>query len=81
MVPAGEVGDGHERLQRAVAGPGAQAGQRGVDPVHALLDGDDGVRHRHPAVRDGDDAVYVEKLRGHASLPLPSRTGGRAPLT
>lgn len=35
----------------------------------------------HLAVRDGDDAVYVEKLHGHASLPLPSRTGGRAPLT
>jgi DNA-binding IclR family transcriptional regulator len=35
----------------------------------------------HLAVRDGIDAVYAEKLHGHASLPLPSRTGGRAPLT
>jgi DNA-binding IclR family transcriptional regulator len=35
----------------------------------------------HLAVRDGHDAVYAEKLHGHDSLPLPSRTGGRAPLT
>ncbi|MFW3171598.1 IclR family transcriptional regulator [Geodermatophilus sp. CPCC 206100] len=34
----------------------------------------------HLAVRDGHDIVYAEKLHGHASLPLPSRTGGRAPL-
>lgn len=34
----------------------------------------------HLAVRDGQDAVYIEKLHGHGSLPLPSRTGGRAPL-
>src|SRR5690348_1529407 len=35
----------------------------------------------HLAVRDGTDAVYAEKLHGHRPLPLPSRTGGRAPLT
>ena len=35
----------------------------------------------HLAVRDGVDAVYVEKIHGHGSLALPSRTGGRAPLT
>lgn len=35
----------------------------------------------HLAVRDGVDAVYVEKIHGHGSLPLPSRVGGRAPLT
>jgi DNA-binding IclR family transcriptional regulator len=35
----------------------------------------------HLAVRDGADAVYAEKLHGHRPLPLPSRTGGRAPLT
>lgn len=35
----------------------------------------------HLAVREGADAVYVEKLHGHRALPLPSRTGGRAPLT
>jgi DNA-binding IclR family transcriptional regulator len=35
----------------------------------------------HLAVRDGVDAVYAEKIHGHRSLPLPSRTGGRAPLT
>jgi DNA-binding IclR family transcriptional regulator len=35
----------------------------------------------HLAVRDGVDAVYAEKIHGHRSLDLPSRTGGRAPLT
>ena len=35
----------------------------------------------HLAVRDGVDALYAEKIHGHRSLPLPSRTGGRAPLT
>ncbi len=35
----------------------------------------------HLAVRDGTDAVYAEKIHGHHCLPLPSRTGGRAPLT
>lgn len=35
----------------------------------------------HLAVRDGHDAVYVEKIHGHTSLPLPSQIGGRLPLT
>lgn len=35
----------------------------------------------HLAVRDGVDALYAEKIHGHGSLALPSRTGGRAPLT
>ncbi|MFJ1455331.1 IclR family transcriptional regulator [Nocardia sp. N2S4-5] len=35
----------------------------------------------HLAVRDGQDAVYVEKIHGHAALPLPSQIGGRLPLT
>ena len=35
----------------------------------------------HLAVRDGYDAVYVEKIHGHAALPLPSQIGGRLPLT
>lgn len=35
----------------------------------------------HLAVRDGHDAVYVEKIHGHAALPLPSQIGGRLPLT
>jgi DNA-binding IclR family transcriptional regulator len=35
----------------------------------------------HLAVREGADAVYVEKLHGHSAVRLPSRTGGRAPLT
>lgn len=35
----------------------------------------------HLAVRDGNDAVYVEKIHGHAAPPLPSQTGGRLPLT
>lgn len=35
----------------------------------------------HLAVRDGVDALYVEKIHGHGALALPSRIGGRAPLT
>jgi DNA-binding IclR family transcriptional regulator len=34
----------------------------------------------HLAIRDGFDAVYVEKLTGHRSVPIISRTGGRLPM-
>jgi len=34
----------------------------------------------HLAVRAGDDALYVEKLAGHRSVPIVSRIGGRLPL-
>jgi DNA-binding IclR family transcriptional regulator len=34
----------------------------------------------HLAVRDGYDALYVEKLSGHRSVPIISRIGGRLPL-
>jgi DNA-binding IclR family transcriptional regulator len=34
----------------------------------------------HLAVRDGDEAVYVEKLTGHRAVPILSRVGGRLPL-
>jgi DNA-binding IclR family transcriptional regulator len=34
----------------------------------------------HLAVRDGDETLYVEKLTGHRSVPIISRTGGRLPL-
>jgi DNA-binding IclR family transcriptional regulator len=34
----------------------------------------------HLAVRDGADAVYVEKIHGHSALMLPSQIGGRLPL-
>jgi DNA-binding IclR family transcriptional regulator len=34
----------------------------------------------HLAVRDGNDALYVEKLSGHQSVPIVSRIGGRLPL-
>jgi DNA-binding IclR family transcriptional regulator len=34
----------------------------------------------HLAVRDGNEALYVEKLSGHRSVPIISRTGGRLPL-
>lgn len=35
----------------------------------------------HLAVRDGSEAVYVEKIHGHSALSLPSHIGGRLPLT
>lgn len=34
----------------------------------------------HLAVRDGDEALYVEKVTGHRSVPTISRAGGRLPL-
>jgi DNA-binding IclR family transcriptional regulator len=34
----------------------------------------------HLAVRDGDEALYIEKLTGHRSVLIISRTGGRLPL-
>ncbi|RKT55067.1 IclR family transcriptional regulator [Saccharothrix australiensis] len=34
----------------------------------------------HLAVRDGDAALYVERLHGRTSVPLVSRAGGRLPL-
>lgn len=34
----------------------------------------------HLAVRDGFDALYVEKLAGHRSVPIISRIGARLPL-
>lgn len=33
----------------------------------------------HLAVLDGDDVLYIEKIHGHGTLPLPSRVGGRVP--
>ena len=35
----------------------------------------------HLGVRQGLDVVYVEKIYGHSDLGLPSRVGGRLPLT
>jgi DNA-binding IclR family transcriptional regulator len=34
----------------------------------------------HLAVRDGAEALYVEKVTGHRSVPIVSRVGGRLPL-
>lgn len=35
----------------------------------------------HLGVREGHDVVYVERIHGHDALSLPSRIGGRLPLT
>ena len=35
----------------------------------------------HLGIRDGYDVVYAEKLHGHLGVDLPSRVGGRLPLT
>jgi DNA-binding IclR family transcriptional regulator len=34
----------------------------------------------HLAVRDGDQALYLDRLAGHASVPVVSRIGSRLPL-
>jgi len=35
----------------------------------------------HFGIRDGSDVVYLERIHGHDAVPLPSRIGGRLPLT
>ncbi|WP_432077743.1 IclR family transcriptional regulator [Streptomyces sp. YPW6] len=35
----------------------------------------------HLGVREGHDVVYIERIHGHRTLSLPSRIGGRLPLT
>lgn len=35
----------------------------------------------HLGVREGHEVVYVERIHGHEVLRLPSRIGGRLPLT
>jgi DNA-binding IclR family transcriptional regulator len=35
----------------------------------------------HLGIRDGHEVVYLERIHGHHALALPSRIGGRLPLT
>jgi DNA-binding IclR family transcriptional regulator len=35
----------------------------------------------HLAVIDGLDALYIERIRGHHGVPVPSSVGGRLPLS
>ncbi len=35
----------------------------------------------HLGIRDGVDVVYAEKIRGHDGVDVPSRVGGRLPLS
>jgi len=35
----------------------------------------------HLGIRDGLDVVYAEKIHGHGTMDLPSRVGGRLPLS
>ncbi|MBB2939851.1 DNA-binding IclR family transcriptional regulator [Amycolatopsis bartoniae] len=35
----------------------------------------------HFGIRDDRDVVYLERIHGHDAVPLPSRIGGRLPLT
>jgi DNA-binding IclR family transcriptional regulator len=35
----------------------------------------------HLAVRDGLDVIYAEKIRGHHGVDVPSRVGGRLPMS
>jgi len=35
----------------------------------------------HLGIRDNLDVVYAEKIRGHGGVDVPSRVGGRLPLT
>ncbi|MCT9082661.1 IclR family transcriptional regulator, partial [Streptomyces fulvoviolaceus] len=35
----------------------------------------------HLGVREGHEVVYIERIHGHDAVRLPSRIGGRLPLT
>jgi DNA-binding IclR family transcriptional regulator len=35
----------------------------------------------HLGIRDGLDVLYAEKIRGHGGVDVPSRVGGRLPLS
>jgi DNA-binding IclR family transcriptional regulator len=35
----------------------------------------------HLGIREGSEVVYIERIHGHDPLPLPSRIGGRLPLS
>ena len=35
----------------------------------------------HLGIREGLDVVYAEKIRGHSGVDVPSRVGGRLPLS
>ena len=35
----------------------------------------------HLGIRDGLDVIYAEKIRGHGGVDVPSRVGGRLPLS
>jgi DNA-binding IclR family transcriptional regulator len=35
----------------------------------------------HLGIREGFDVVYAEKIRGHGGVDVPSRVGGRLPLS
>ncbi|KAB2343815.1 IclR family transcriptional regulator [Actinomadura rudentiformis] len=35
----------------------------------------------HLGIRDHHDVVYIERIHGHGAVQLPSRIGGRLPLT
>lgn len=35
----------------------------------------------HLGIREGQEVAYVERIHGHQALALPSRIGGRLPLT
>lgn len=35
----------------------------------------------HLGIREGREVVYVERIHGHGAVSLPSRIGGRLPLT
>ncbi|OKH64298.1 hypothetical protein EB73_24590 [Mycobacterium sp. SWH-M3] len=50
VQPAVEFGHRDERLQRAVARPGAQPGQGRIDPMGTLLDGGDRIGHAQSQV-------------------------------
>jgi hypothetical protein len=80
VLPALKAGDRDKRLDRAVAGAGAEAGQRRVDPGDAVLDGHDGVGDREGQVLVGVDAQFGHRVQQVpvGADPVPHAVHGQA---
>ncbi|MGV8965107.1 MAG: IclR family transcriptional regulator [Cellulomonas sp.] len=74
--------DGRYEVGMRVWELGQQAGRRLRDRAHPFLQDLFETTHEnvHLAVREGNEALYVDKLYGSRRVPLASRIGSRLPL-
>jgi len=74
--------DGRYQVGMRIWELGQQAGRRLRDRAHPFLQDLFETTHEnvHLAVREGNEALYVDKLYGSRRVPLASRIGSRLPL-